>query len=118
MSRKKIEIEVEDVTSAENDVLNVRLNEAADGAAEGGMPRKRFWLVRARKNEDGITEPDIPPGVSWVGNTDGKWYVVVTPPSVELPGAREISFEEAARTFGNFMEISGDDVGEVWEVAE
>lgn len=80
------------------------------------MPRKRFWLVRAVTDEAG-TRPDIPEGIAWVGNTDGKWYVVVTSPDVEVPGGQELSFEEAARVFSGFMDgIRGDDVGEKWGV--
>ena len=41
------------------------------------MPReKRFYRVKAATSPDGETRPDIPEGINWVGNTDGKFYLI------------------------------------------
>jgi len=79
---------------------------------------KRFWLVRAITDELG-TRPDIPARVTWVGNTDGEVYVIVTPVDVDLSqcsGVEELEFEEAARILQRITDLSGDDVGDLWEV--
>lgn len=81
----------------------------------GPMPAKRFYRVKAITDEGG-TRPDIPEGINWVGNTDGETYVVVTHHDVEIPGAEELSFEEASRALGSLTNLPGDDAGEKWGV--
>lgn len=110
--RKGLEVEVTKILEGE-EAWEVQQKPEDTGPI---MPRKRFWRVRAVTDERG-TRPDIPDGIKWVGNTDGEWYVIVTHPDVEIPGAEEITFEEASRTFAGFMDgINGDDVGEKWGV--
>lgn len=105
------------VTAGMTDQPSAQPSEPNAGVA---MPRKRFWRVRAIADESGITHPDIPDGIRWVGNTDGEVYVIVTAPNVDLsghPGVEELSFEEAARALEQITDLPGDDVGEKWGVS-
>jgi len=76
-----------------------------------------YYRVRAITDERG-TRPDIPEGISWVGNTDGEVYVIKTRADLSgLPDVEELTFEEAARALRQITDLNGDDVGEKWGVS-
>ena len=106
---RKLDVEVEVTENHETDTPTAEQNER-------GGPRMRYWRVRVVRRNDGSIGPDIPDGIPWVGNTDKEWYIIAVPYEYEVPGAEEVSYEAAERTYAEVHAHARTDDVAVWEV--
>ena len=73
------------------------------------------------KHDDGTEtvtiSPDVPEGISWVGNTDGKHYIIKTDQEIP-PGAdrkRLMPIQDVANEAIK-MALNVDDIMDVWAI--